>query len=136
MIRRDLLTAALAVFIVPASSPFNRVTAAVRSRNSTKVLECIRIVLPHRESALRVGQAYLSDFPDERNICFLLEKLGLTSNRISEPMPPDLLRGLIRESTRADFDHGHTVVIERCLISKTEGRLCAAFTMIDMDLMS
>lgn len=79
------------------------------------------------ENALaEIGNAYLEMFPDESSKDKLLQ---LLAEPLDEAAPPDSLRASVIRNITADFASGNTVVVKGWVISRTEARQCALFTL-------
>jgi hypothetical protein len=79
----------------------------------------------HRESAQRLGRAYLAVRPEEADAALLLRELGyLTEERPGATGPDDLCRALV-DACAADFAEGRVVRVGGWILARTEARACA-----------
>lgn len=76
------------------------------------------------DAADRIGALYLERFPEERSVARLTRLLfGGTA-------PAAEARAHLVEAVVADFREGRTFMIDGWLMSRTEGRLCAALAVV------
>lgn len=79
-------------------------------------------LLPHADSAARLGQRYLDDTPQEADATRLIALIG-TVPAVGES--DAALRARLQARIRQDFIDGDTVAVDGWLLSRTEARLCA-----------
>ena len=77
-------------------------------------------IFRHRESARRLGRAYLAARPEEASVRFLLEGLAHLPRAGSND-----LRHAIVAANAADFAAGRVVRVDGWILSQTEARACA-----------
>ena len=78
-----------------------------------------------------IGNSYLDENPDEKNREHLIDKLLVSSNGdlISKTADSLTLENLILKKIESDFKNGETIVINGWVLSKTEARQCALFSL-------
>ncbi|WP_370480029.1 hypothetical protein [Tamlana flava] len=78
-----------------------------------------------------IGNSYLDKNPDENNQEHLIDKLLVSSNGglISKTTDSLTLENLILKKIETDFKNGETIVINGWVLSKTEARQCALFSL-------
>ncbi len=81
-------------------------------------------LISQRNSAAIIGEAYLTQFDDERSANILMSKLRESLLADTQCIDEHALLGRIR----ADFERGDIVNLHGWLLSKTEARLCALYT--------
>lgn len=87
----------------------------------------------HKESAVRVGRAYLRSFPGEADAQRLVSRLCA-----SDPLKHRTLLDadskrcfeLLALTHRQDFEKGRIVKVDGWILSETEARLCALATLL------
>lgn len=86
----------------------------------------LAVLFSDRDSAVRVGDAYLSIVPEERDPSrlesFLAESLDW--QQAGSSISREDLVARIDAARRADFASGRTVFIDGWLVARTEARLC------------
>jgi hypothetical protein len=128
--RRDLLrTIALSGLLLPFDRSGSAATAALNP-GFDGLADSLGNILPHRESATRVGRTYLDAFPDEKDLGMLIRLLDITSADALCAATPEYTRKALWERHCSDFGAGRTVLLENCLMSRTEGRLCALLALV------
>jgi hypothetical protein len=86
---------------------------------------------PSRSSAKAIGQAYLAQTPEEKDLHILAERL-LVETSISKLQmhQVDISRSDLVRLCSEDFANGRTIALDGWLISRTEARLCAMLEFI------
>jgi hypothetical protein len=90
-------------------------------------------MLPHADSAARLGRRYLHGKPREADAATLVT---LISSARGPALPPisattdEALRADLDERIRHDFIIGNTVAVDGWLLSITEARLCALVSLL------
>lgn len=77
---------------------------------------------------LAIGDRYRQGVPGEDHEDLLFELL-LANNAL----PADSLAPVLRERIRADYENDDTLVLEGWVLSRTEARQCALFSIIQRD---
>lgn len=79
-----------------------------------------------------IGLAYLKKFPGysgQRKLKVLLLSSFDDGNR-GKPGSPDEIRRYLSDKVKQDFDQGHILELDGWLISETESRQCALYSLI------
>jgi hypothetical protein len=87
--------------------------------------ERIARLFSDRESARRIGVAYLAAYPGEASRSHLIERLGAVDRAGGGSPSGDELRRRIDEARRADFAAGRIVRVDGWVLAETEARCCA-----------
>lgn len=96
-----------------AANPVTRLTAIFR----------------HRDSAVRLGEAYLAAHPEEADPGHLTHR---TLTALGDVSPPDAdLRPRLAAACRRDFAEGRTVQLDGWILAETELRACALVALSD-----
>lgn len=79
----------------------------------------------------KVGNAYLNQTPSENSAEILINQLLINSKGDSIPKNTDSksLQKLMSQKVKADFDNGETVVVRGWVLSRTEARQCALYSL-------
>ena len=80
-------------------------------------------LISQRNSAALIGEAYLTQFDDERSADILLRKIRESLLADTQCIDEHTLLGRIR----VDFERGDIVNLHGWLLSRTEARLCALY---------
>lgn len=80
---------------------------------------------------VKVGNAYLDQTPSENSPEILINHLLINSKGDSIPKNTDskTLQKLMSKKVKADFDNGETVVVRGWVLSRTEARQCALYSL-------
>ena len=81
-------------------------------------------LISHRNSAAIIGDAYLTQFNDERSADILMSKIRESLLTDTQCINENILLSRIR----ADFERGDIVNLHGWLLSRTEARVCALYT--------
>jgi hypothetical protein len=84
-------------------------------------------LLPHADSAARLGQRYLEDAPQEADAMRLVALIGIAP---AAGKSDAALREHLETRIRQDFIDGATVTVDGWLLSRTEARLCALVALM------
>ena len=78
-----------------------------------------------------VGNAYLEQVPSENSPESLIDQLLINSNGDIIPKTADslTLQKMMSQKIQADFDNGETVVVRGWVLSRTEARQCALYSL-------
>ena len=84
------------------------------------------------KTIMEIGQAYGKTYPDEYSISDLEKLLTKTETgkTIAGSETAEMINSTLNEMVKKDFQTGDTVVLNGCILSKTEARQCALFTLI------
>jgi hypothetical protein len=87
-------------------------------------------LVPHPESARRIGAAYLAAKPQEADVMTLIELLcpelnGRGLNKGLQTPPRAQLRQQLAARRNDDFSEGRIVRLKGWIVADTEARLCA-----------
>jgi hypothetical protein len=118
--RRRVLLAAVALATSVAAGPRAIGLVLERLAAADAAAQALRELVPHRESAARLGRAYLRTATDEASATRLASLvLGRTA------VAPGGEAARVASNIRADFSAGRVVTVEGWIVSRTEARLCA-----------
>lgn len=83
-----------------------------------------------------VGKAYMEQVPGESSPESLIEQLMVGSNGDLIPETADSLslQKMMAEKVQADFENGETVVVRGWILSRTEARQCALFSLTNPNI--
>ncbi len=82
-------------------------------------------LIAHRNSAAIIGEAYLTQFVEERSTTKLMSKIRESLQNDTQCIDKQALLRRIR----ADFERGDIVKLHGWLLSRTEARVCALFSI-------
>ena len=84
------------------------------------------------KTIMEIGQAYGKTYPDEYSISDLEKLLTKTETgkTIAGSETAEMINSTLNEMVKKDFQTGDTVVLNGWILSKTEARQCALFTLI------
>lgn len=86
------------------------------------------------DSARRFGNAYLQDFPAERDLGLLLAEIDATLREHQgiglDATGPQPLRARLDRQVRDEYRNAQVVAVEGWLLSRSEARLYAAITLL------
>jgi hypothetical protein len=80
-----------------------------------------------QQSIIETGRAYFKKEPAEQDRK-KLEELLLMNSKTNSP-EPDQLRQLFDNSVREDFENGRMIILKGWVLSITEARQCALFSL-------
>lgn len=83
-----------------------------------------------------LGKAYMEQVPGENNPQSLIDQLlvGANGDIIPETADSLSLQKMMLEKVQADFDNGETVVVRGWVLSRTEARQCALFSLTNPNI--
>ena len=83
-----------------------------------------------------VGKAYMEQVPAENSPEHLIDQLMISSNGDAIQATADSLslQKMMSEKVQADFDNGETVVVRGWVLSRTEARQCALFSLTNPNI--
>ena len=118
--RRTFLLTATA-----ATAAFGRpMPAWVRSPPEAAPGTSLVLLFNHRDSAIAIGQRYLSCYPDDGAPGELAADLHRASGG-----DPVAARTALRARVRQDFERGDTVLLEGWVLARSECHACAAVAL-------
>ena len=84
------------------------------------------------KTIMEIGQAYGKTYPDEYSISDLEKLLTKTETgkSIAGSETAEMINSTLNAMVKKDFQTGDTVVLNGWILSKTEARQCALFTLI------
>ena len=84
------------------------------------------------KTIMEIGQVYGKTYPDEYSISDLEKLLTKTETgkTIAGSETAEMINSTLNEMVKKDFQTGDTVVLNGWILSKTEARQCALFTLI------
>lgn len=126
--RRRFLSFILGLGALALIGPVGRLFGFVRVRAGDRPGYGLGDFFKHPKSAEVVGQAYLEQAPEERDLNVLLDRIfeGATDRRSEfAAAGTGRRRAILLEQTRDDFARGRTAKIDGWILSVTEARLCA-----------
>ena len=84
------------------------------------------------KTIMEIGQAYGKTYPDEYSISDLEKLLTKTETgkSIAGSESTEMINSTLNAMVKKDFQTGDTVVLNGWILSKTEARQCALFTLI------
>ena len=83
------------------------------------------------ETIAALGRSYLTAVPNENSSEKLMDKLLLDveENIIAKNTDEAVLMELLNQKVLSDFEKGETVILDGWVLSKTEARQCALFSL-------
>jgi hypothetical protein len=83
-----------------------------------------------------VGKAYMEQVPGENSPERLIDQLMISPNGDAIQTTADSLslQKMMSEKVQADFDNGETVVVRGWVLSRTEARQCALFSLTNPNI--
>jgi len=84
-------------------------------------------LLPHVDSAARLGRRYLQDTPREAHVGRLVALIGVNP---ADTESDAALRERLEARIRQDFIEGATVTVDGWRLAATEARLCALVSLL------
>lgn len=82
-----------------------------------------------RRKVLEIGVAHRTAFPSERTPATLSATL-LAGAGAAAHLPDTLLHERLERQVRRDFERGHTVRLNGWILSRTEARQCALYSLL------
>jgi len=82
-----------------------------------------------KKTMLETGRAYILQNPDEGEIADL-EKLLIENTPIQASSGPEAVQTFFEKKTKEDFDNDQTLVVDGWVLSKTEARQCALYSLV------
>ena len=130
MLRRsfvELTSIALVGSMVPVVGCSSSPTRLERILSLPSALAAIH----NPETIAALGESYRISVPDEDNLEELRNMLLLDveDNVIAQDTDDATLKQLLEERVKSDFDQGETVILDGWILSKTEARQCALFSL-------
>ena len=78
-----------------------------------------------------VGKAYMEQVPSENSPESLIDQLMINSKGDTIPKTTDskTLQKMMSQKVKSDFDNGETVIVRGWVLSRTEARQCALYSL-------
>jgi len=91
------------------------------------------LIINEPDSIRKLGVFYLSQMPNEANKDVLKNIIleNLEDTVLSDSPETEFLKNSIIEKIRYDFITGNTLIVDGWILSKTEARQCALFSLIN-----
>ena len=85
---------------------------------------------------VEVGKAYINQVPGENSAERLIDQLMISPNGDAIMATSDSLslQKMMSEKVQADFENGETVVVRGWVLSRTEARQCALFSLTQTNI--
>ncbi|MEO1655614.1 MAG: hypothetical protein AAFU64_18875 [Bacteroidota bacterium] len=83
------------------------------------------------KSILSIGESYLKGFPKENDEQTLVRWLFKQS-----PLENDALRSWLEQKIKQDFTNNETIMLDGWMLSRTEARQCALFSILESQTQS
>jgi hypothetical protein len=80
------------------------------------------------DALVSMGKQYLELYPQEQDISLLISLIN--SSQYSQEQS---LRRELQDNTRRDFEFNQTMILDGWVISRTEARQCALFTLMQKE---
>lgn len=96
------------------------------SNPTTRSISIVANLFTHHDSAIHLGQHYLTLFPQEANYDWLVNQ---TLPHEYAHIQSQSLKQTLRMQRGKDFYEGNTVIIDGWVLSRTEARLCALLAL-------
>jgi len=84
--------------------------------------------LQDENTLVAIGKAYGAAHPDEYSLRKLERKLA--ENNLSSDTPPNKIFANLDKAIQADFDSGNIMILQGWVLSITEARQCALFSLM------
>ena len=84
--------------------------------------------LQDENTLVAIGKAYGAAHPDEYSLRKLERKLA--ENNLSSDTPPNKIFATLDKAIQSDFDSGNIVILQGWVLSITEARQCALFSLM------
>jgi hypothetical protein len=81
-----------------------------------------------KKTMIETGVAYIRQNPDESEVADL-ENLLIENSPIQAGTGSDAVKSYFSKKTKEDFDNDQTVIVDGWILSKTEGRQCALYSL-------
>jgi hypothetical protein len=127
--RRTFLSQ-LAWLVVLGLAPVPSWSESVHASSPDAARTMLGTLLPHTDSAVTIGQAYLRIAVDEREPTRLA---GLIASDCGEPVfgsDAAAIRRCLSRRTRRDFAEGRVVTVRGWILAVTEARLCGLVALV------
>lgn len=130
MLRRtfcEITSIAVVGTFVPFMSCSGPEASLVRKLNLPTTMATIN----ESSTIIEVGNAYLDQNPSENSPKILINQLLINSKEgsISKNTDSKTLQKLMSQKVKADFDNGETVIVRGWVLSRTEARQCALYSL-------
>lgn len=121
--RRLILRLAASTAIIAATPAIWAGPARAGAGCGADVASRLAALIPHADSAARIGGRYLALTPAEADRGLLVA--SILGREEHEAVGDAVLRRVISDSRQRDFIDGNTVSVDGWVLSRTEARLCA-----------
>lgn len=121
--RRLILRLAASTAIVAATPAAWAGPARAGASCGADLASRLASLIPHADSAARIGGRYLASAPAEADAGLLVS--SILGGEEHEAVGDAVLRRVISDSRQRDFVDGNTVSVDGWILSRTEARLCA-----------
>lgn len=98
----------------------------VQSSSVPSTTAMVTSLFTHYESAVNLGQCYLTLFPEEANYDWLTKIILPNYSTHSDSR---ILKQTLKIQRQKDFYEGNTVMLDGWILSRTEARLCALLAL-------
>jgi hypothetical protein len=111
--------------------PFMGCSEPDSSLNRTLSLPSTMATINESTTITEVGKAYMEQVPSENSPEKLIDQLLINSKGDSIPKTTDskTLQKMMSQKVKSDFDNGDTVVVRGWVLSRTEARQCALYSL-------
>jgi hypothetical protein len=121
--RRLILRLAASTAIIAATPAIWAGPARAGAGCGPDLASRLAALIPHADSAARIGSRYLASAPAEADAGLLVS--SILGPQAHEATADAVLRRVVGESRQRDFLDGNTVSVDGWILSGTEARLCA-----------
>lgn len=121
--RRLILRLAASTAIVAAAPAVWARPARAAAGCGADLASRLAALIPHADSAARIGERYLASAPAEADPSLLVS--SILGQHGHEATADAVLRRVVGERRQRDFIDGNTVSVDGWVLSRTEARLCA-----------
>ena len=103
--------------------------------SSTQDLKWLKETIPYLEPAVRLGNAYLSAYPDEKDSIQLSSQID-KAMRIQSTSDHKAIYSVqnISDAIQADYLRNETVLFDKWIVSRTEARIYALVSLHAQEL--
>jgi hypothetical protein len=103
------------------------------AENISEVTPLVLSQLCDEQDLLKIGEAYRKMVPDEDDASALSKYLRVNGNEKSANQDARQLAIALEEKSRSEFESGKTVILDGWVLSVTEARQCAAYSIVHTD---
>jgi len=111
--------------------PFMGCSEPDSSLHQTLSLPSTMATINESTTITEVGKAYMEQVPSENSPEKLIDELLINSKGDNIPKTTDskTLQKMMSQKVKSDFDNGETVVVRGWVLSRTEARQCALYSL-------